>query len=361
MTQMPIVFTRGVPPAESFPKDRLAQAASDVLAEYGDVVLQYGPSRGFEPLRALIAEEKKAKSTDIILGQGSLQLLDLYARMTIRPGDVVYLEAPTYDRTLTILKRAGAEIAAFPVLSDGLDVDAVETSLKQGRRPSFFYLIPDFQNPSGTTLSLDKRVRILELASTYGFLVIEDIPYRRLRYRGEESPSFRQLAPEITLQLSSYSKLIAPGLRVGYVLAPTSVSEPLAKYAEDTYINASYFNQALVYKLASSGWLDMHLMDLIALYTPRLDTMLASLDAHLHGFASWHRPDGGFFMGVNLDKAVPIDLLKQRAAAANLQLTDGRGFFANGDGERFLRLPFCALKPEEIQEGIARLAGVIVG
>ncbi len=359
MANQNIKLTRGVPPSESFPKDQLAEAAGEALAEYGDVILQYGPSRGFRPLRQLIAQEKGAAEESVLIGQGSLQLVDMYAHLAIKPGDLVYVEEPTYDRTITVLRRAGARLVGFPLEADGPNVDAVEARLKQGERPLFFYIIPDFQNPSGTVLSAEKRRRLAGLAEQYGFYLMEDVPYRRLRYRGDEPPTFYELAPRQTIQLSSYSKLIAPGLRTGYMVAPEEVTNPLAKYAEDTYINTSFFNQAMVYCYTLDGRLDAHLEELKRLYVTRLDAMLSALASNFEGVATWAKPDGGFFIGMTLNRPVEVETLRARALEYGLELTDGRGFFCNGGGERFVRLPFCALTPAEIEDGIGRLAKAV--
>jgi 2-aminoadipate transaminase len=354
-----IKLTRGVPPAESFRPQQLAECADAVLAQFSDVVLQYGPSRGFTPLRELVAQQSGVSPSRVMIGQGSLQLQDLCARVMIRPGDAVYVEEPSYDRALTVLRRAGGQLVGFPLNGDGPDVDEIETRLKNGERPVLFYIIPDFQNPSGMVMSAEKRQRIADLARQYEFYIIEDSPYRRLRYRGEDAPSIFELAPDRVLRMSSYSKLISPGLRVGYVIAPENLIDKLASMGEDTYINPSYLNQAIVYEYERRGWLEPHIVDLKALYTPRLDATLKALEQHMTGLASWSKPDGGFFVGVTLNKNVRAKELLKRGEQANLQLTDGRGFFASAGGDRFVRLPFCALTPQEIEEGIARLAQVV--
>lgn len=362
MSQSLIKLTRGVPPEESFPATQLSKCATAVLAEQGDEVLQYGKSRGYPALRKLVAREKGVHEDRIIVGQGSLQLLDLCARMLIQPGDVVYVEEPTYDRTLTILRRAGAKVVGFPLADDGVDLEAVAARLEDGDRPAFFYVIPDFQNPSGTVLSGEKRQRLAELARRYDFWIIEDVPYRRLRYRGEDLPLLLELAPDRVLQMSSYSKLISPGLRVGYVVTPEPLVDRLAKMAEDTYINASYLNQALVAEFIQRGWLEPQIERLKALYEPRLNATLGALEEYMADLATWRRPDGGFFVGVTLNGATDTDDLLNRAREANLALTDGRGFFANSaNGDGFVRLPFCALTPGEIEEGVTRLASVVRG
>jgi len=355
-----IKLTRGVPPVESFPIDRLQECAEWVLLTQGDEVLQYGKSRGYPRLRELIADDKGVDPDRIIVGQGSLQLQDFCARLLLETSDVVYVEEPTYDRTLTLFRRAKAQVVGFPLKSDGLAVKRLEQRLADGERPMFIYLIPDFQNPSGTVLSEAKRRRIVRLAGAYNFWVIEDVPYRRLRYRGEDLPSMFDLAPDRVLQMSSYSKLISPGLRVGYVVAPEPLAGRLAEFAEDTYINASYLNQAMVAEFIKRDWLEPQIEELKGLYEPRLYATLRALEEHMEDLATWQKPDGGFFVGITLNDDMDIDELLGEARDQNLLLTDGRNFFAerhNGNG--FVRLPFCALTAQEIEEGVKRLAGVV--
>ncbi|NLE43825.1 MAG: PLP-dependent aminotransferase family protein [Chloroflexi bacterium] len=356
-----VQLTRGVPPVESFPIAQLAECAAAVLHEYGDVVLQYAPVRGFAPLRALLAREAGVDDDRVIVGQGSLQLQDFCARYLLGTGSVVYVEEPSYDRALTIIRRAGGQLVGFPLEEDGPDIDAVEARLESGERPKYFYVIPDFQNPSGAVLSLEKRQRLATLARAYEFWIVEDVPYRRLRYRGEEYPTLFELAPDRVIQMSSYSKLVSPGMRVGYVIAPASLAGPLAKMAEDTYIGPSYLNQAIIYEYIRRGWLEPNIARLCELYEPRLGATLSALEQHLADLATWQRPDGGFFVGVTLRFEVSADELLERARAANLILTDGRGFFPGCDVENFVRIPFCALTPEEINEGVVRLAEVLRG
>jgi 2-aminoadipate transaminase len=354
-----IKLTRGVPPAESFPTAQLSDCAVAVLAQHGDMVLQYGRSYGFPALREFVAEEARVTDDRVIVGQGSLQLLDLCARVLVEPGDVVYVEEPSYDRTLTVLRRAGARLIGFPLEQDGPDVEAIQARLRGNERPPLFYTVPDFQNPSGKVLSLAKRRRIAEMAQEYGFWIIEDVPYRKLRYRGKDLPTLLELAPDRVIQMSSYSKLISPGLRVGYAIVPESLASKIAKMAEDTYISASYLNQAMVVEFIQRGWFEPNLAKLKALYEPRLDAMLGALDAHFANIATWSKPDGGFFVSMTLNADVRAEDLLNRGEEMNLALTDGRGFFANGGGDNFVRLPFCALTPAEIEAGIARLTRVV--
>jgi DNA-binding transcriptional MocR family regulator len=359
MADKPIKLTRGVPAVESFRPLQLAECAQAVLLQHSDVVLQYGPSRGFAPLRELIAREAGVDPHRVLIGQGSLQLQDLCGRVMIRPGDVVYVEEPSYDRALTVLRRTGGQLVGFTLGESGPNVGEIEARLESGERPVLFYVIPDFQNPSGQVMPAETRRRIAALARQYDFYIIEDSPYRRLRYRGQDVPTIFEYAPERVLQMSSYSKLISPGLRVGYVIAPEALADRLARMAEDTYINPSYLNQAIAYEYGRRGWLEPHIADLKALYRPRLDAMLDALDRHMTGLGVWSKPDGGFFISLILHKNVHAKDLVHRAEQVNLQLTDGRGFFVASGGDRFVRLPFCALTPQEIEDGIARLADVV--
>lgn len=359
MIDQMIRFTRGVPATESFDPHQLSECATTVIPQYSALILQYGASRGFAPLRELLAKQDNVDPQRVILGQGSLQLQEIIARAMRKYGNLAFSENPSYDRALTILKRADYNLLGFPLESDGIDVDAVEERLRLGDHPVLFYIIPDFQNPSGAVLSLEKRIRISNLAKEYNFLIVEDSPYRRLRYRGETLPSLFELAPDHVFKMSSYSKLICPGIRVGYTIVPDSFAESIAKWAEDTYINCSYINQAIVFDYEQKGWLEDHIQFLKDLYLPRLDAMLKSLNQYMNMLGNWYRPEGGFFVGVTLNKKVNAQDLLQSAEKAMIQLSDGRNFFTDSNGDQFVRLPFCALTPEEIVEGVARLATVI--
>ncbi|MGE0451444.1 MAG: PLP-dependent aminotransferase family protein [Vicinamibacterales bacterium] len=349
-----INFTRGVPANESFPLEEVAAAAIDALKARGPAMLQYGPAAGFQPLREWIAEWQGAAADRVLTGNGSLQLVEFLCLGLLKPGDVVFTENPTYDRTITMLRRHGAEIVGIPLDADGPNIAALEQELAK-RVPAFFYLIPDFQNPSGTTCSRAKRQRLAELAEQHGFLMVEDAPYRPLRYRGQEEPSIYSLAPERTLFMCSFTKLIAPGVRTGFMIGRPDVIAKLAKVAEDTYISPGYLAQGITYEWCRRGLLHPQIERLKQLYLPRLDACLAALDRYMPGAVD-ARPDGGFFISLTLPAGVPTKAVRAQAATRGLNLADGEAFFPNGGGERFLRLPFCALTPAEIEEGVRRLA-----
>ena len=210
-----INFTRGVPANESFPLDEMRDAAAAVLKDHGPAVLQYGPAAGFGPLREWIAGWQGVTPPQVVMGNGSLELVEFLCRHMVRPGDTVFTESPTYDRSILVFRRHGAEVTGVPLDNDGPNIEALEALLKK-RVPKFFYVIADFQNPSGATCSRARRQQIAELARRYDFIILEDAPYRMLRYRGTEEPTIFSLAPERTLHMSSFTKLIAPGVRVGF-------------------------------------------------------------------------------------------------------------------------------------------------
>ena len=350
----PILFTRGVPAVESFPAEELAEAAATALARQGPALLQYGPSPGLPFLREWLAEWQGVAPEQVLTGNGSLQLLEFLCLVLVRPGDVVVTEAPTYDRTLTLLRRHGAEPVGVPLEDDGPNIEAFEQAVRK-RAPRFVYLIPDFQNPSGATCSGAKRRRIAALAEELGLLLVEDAPYRALRYRGEEEPTLFKLAPGRTLHMSSFSKLIGPGPRLGFMLGPSELIARLAKTAEDTYISPANLAHGIAYEWCRCGRLPAQIERLKALYAPRLEACLSALAAHMPE-ARATRPEGGFFLSVTLPEGIDNAAVRAAAERRQLQLSDGRAFFPNGGGERFLRLPYCALTPAEIEEGVQRLA-----
>jgi DNA-binding transcriptional MocR family regulator len=349
-----INFTRGVPANDSFPTDELVDAAATALRTHGPAMLQYGPAHGFQPLREWLADWQRVTVDSVITSNGSLQLIEFLCLSQLRAGDVVFTEAPTYDRTIGLLRRHGARVVGIPLEPDGPNIEALERALAQ-QVPKFFYVIPDFQNPTGATCSAAKRTRIVELAARHNFVIVEDAPYRLLRYRGREEPTLYKMAPERTLHMSSFTKLIAPGVRTGFMLGDARLLGELAKVAADTYISPGYVAQGITYEWCRRGLLPPQVARLKALYAPRLDACLAALDKYMPD-AKATRPDGGFFLSLTLPEGVETTAVRERAAKNGLNLADGLAFFPDGGGERFLRLPFCALTPAEIDDGIRRLA-----
>jgi len=357
-----IIFTRGVPPPEAFPADELAQCFDAALRGDTAVVLQYGQQPGYPALRRLLAEEYGVSEKELLIGNGSLQLQDLVAAHLIKPGATVLTEQPSYDRAITTFRRRGAKTIGIPLEDDGISIERLEAEVKR-QVPAFLYLVPDFQNPAGATLALAKRRAVAELAVRYGFWVIEDVPYRKLRYQGEDLPLLRSIDPQRIITMSSFSKLLSPGIRVGYMVAPADLIAAVTKQGEDTYLSPVLPTQAAVAEYIKRGWLEPNIERLKALYRPRWETMVTATRRHLSG-AQIFAPDGGFFVSVLLPKDANASGLVERAKDIGLVLTPGQPFFADPDqgavpdGERFVRLPFCAVTPEQIEEGVRRLASL---
>jgi 2-aminoadipate transaminase len=352
-----INFTRGVPANESFPTKDLAECAAAALATHGDAMLQYGPSAGLAPLRAWLAEWQKVKPEQVLTGNGSLEIVEFLNIALLKAGDTVFTESPSYDRALTLFRRQGLNIVGVPLEADGPNIEALEELLKQ-HRPKLFYIIPDFQNPSGATCSGAKRRRLVELAEKHGFTLLEDAPYRMLRYRGTQEPTLFELAPHRVLHMTSFTKLIAPGVRLGFMIGDAATLAKIGKVAEDTYISPGYFAHGTTYEWCRRGLLGPQIEKLKALYAPRLEACLGALDKYIPD-AVVTRPDGGFFLSLTLPKGTSTTDLRAAAAKRNLNLADGLAFFPQGGGERFLRLPFCALTPAQIDAGIARLGEAV--
>ena len=358
-----IVFTRGVPPPEAFPTDQLAACFEAGLRGDPAVVLQYGQQPGYAPLRQLLAAELGASDREIMIAGGSLQLQDLVSAHLIRPGATVLTEQPSYDRAITTFRRRGAKTIGIPLEADGIDIARLERAIAR-QVPTFLYLVPDFQNPAGATTSLAKRRAIVELANRHEFWVIEDVSYRKLRYRGESLPLLREIDPTRIITMSSFSKLLSPGLRVGYMVAPAALIEQVTKLGEDTYLSPVLPTQAAVAEYIRRGWLEPNIERLKELYRPRWEAMIGATRRYLTGVQS-STPDGGFFVSVTLPREANTANLLARAKAHGLILTPGQAFFADPDqgeapdGERFVRLPFCAVTPEQIDEGVRRLASLL--
>jgi DNA-binding transcriptional MocR family regulator len=352
-----INFTRGVPAIESYPASDLAQCATSALATSSDAMLQYGASSGIPALRNWLADWQGVKPEQVLAGNGSLELIDFLCTALLKPGDVVFTEAPSYDRAITLFRRHGLTVIGVPLETDGPNIEALEKLLSQ-HTPRLFYVIPDFQNPSGATCSAEKRKRIAELAGQHDLLLLEDAPYRMLRYRGTQAPTIFSLAPQRTLHMTSFTKLIAPGVRLGFMIGDAAILAKIAKVAEDTYIAPGGFAHGVTLEWLKAGKLEPQIEKLKALYAPRLDACLAALDKYIPDAVAT-RPDGGFFLSLTLPQGVSTTDLRAAAAKLNLNLADGLAFFPQGGGERFLRLPFCALTPAQIDEGIKRLAQAV--
>ncbi len=357
-----INFTRAIPASEALmPASQFKELAAAAIDRGAATIQSYGSKAGYPALRSQLAAEYKVSEDQILVGgEGSVQLLDFISRDA--KNSLVFVEQPTYDRAITIFRRNGARVVGIPLEDDGISVGQLEAAIASLGVPRFVYLVPDSQNPTGVTLSLAKRQEIVALANQHDFTIIEDIPYRHLRYSGEPHPMLRELDDHHVITLSSFSKLIAPGLRVAYVVAPAKVVADLVQLAEDTYISPPHLSQAIVSEFLERGLLDDQITRLIDLYAPRWKAALES--AKVLG-GNVYEADGGFVLGVELAREAKVDRLVERAVVAGVAISAGQPFYADAlDGteiypHRFLRLPFCALTEAEFAEGMRRLAAIL--
>jgi 2-aminoadipate transaminase len=372
-----ISFAGGLPAPEVFPFAEVQRAADTVLGQQGQkTALQYSPTEGYLPLRELLVRHMarygiKVKPANVLITSGSQQGLDLIGRLFINPGDRILTESPTYLGALQAWSAYQADYLTVPVDDDGLDVSRLEAQLRGG--PKFLYILPNFQNPAGVTLSLERRRRLVELANHYGAPIVEDDPYGQLRYEGEHLPPLVQIDAELhdcaksdgeftgdVLYLSTLSKTLAPGLRVAWVVAPESVTKHLVQMKQGADLHSSTFCQMVAYEVAKDGFLDRHVKTIREVYGQRLKAMLDAFERHFPEGVQWTRPQGGLFLWVTLPLGFDsAELLKEALGQERVAFVPGASFFPRGGGERTCRLNFSYTGPDAIDEGIRRLASVI--
>jgi 2-aminoadipate transaminase len=374
-----ISFAGGLPDPDTFPVEAFA-ACADVLERDGRTVLQYGASEGYPPLRDAIIDMMvqrlgyRSLAEELLVTSGSQQAVDLIARALLDVGDVVVVESPTYPGTLHCFRNAGARFATVPADGDGMIVDAlpevigaVETAT--GSRPKLIYTVPDFSNPSGACMSLDRRRRLVELAAEMAIPVFEDDPYSRLRFAGEELPSLKTLVgngPEV-IYASSFSKVLAPGVRVAWTIAAPELIRAMVLMRQGEDLCTSTVTQALVAEYCVRGLLEEHLHHIIATYARKSRAMQSALEKHLpSGAASWHEPNGGFFFWLELMRGSSRELFN-RAVEEKVAFVPGDAFYPDDTeqignlltGDRFARLCFTFVGDDAIDEGCQRLGSAL--
>jgi DNA-binding transcriptional MocR family regulator len=348
-----ISLARGWPAPECLPVTELADCARSALERDGTTILSYGPAGGYGPLREWAADRHGVDPSRVFLTNGSLQGF-VFLAQRLAPGRRVLVERPTYDRPLKILSSLGAEVVALDCDDDGLDPDALETALAGGEPPAFLYLLPTFQNPSGRTLPEDRRRRVVELAAEHDLLVLEDDPYGLVRFEGEAPPSLHELSGGVTAYSSSFSKTISPGLRVGWFVLPEALARELEATATGTYITPVLLGQATVYEFLQRGLFEPNLERVRGLLGARRDAMLDAFARELPDVRTSH-PQGGYFLWAELDGVDASELLT-RAEAAGVTFVKGTDF---GGEPGSLRLAYSFVSPDEIAEGVARLAAAL--
>jgi DNA-binding transcriptional MocR family regulator len=354
-----ISFARGIPSPDLLPIEELAECAQVALARDGGVALNYGPAGGYQPLREWIAERHGVPVTRVVITNGSLQGLALVAEHIARAGGKAIVEAPTYDRTLAALRRLEIAVEPVPLDENGLDLDALAEALPE-RGPALVYTIPTYQNPTGRTLPLDDRRRLAALARERKIVLYEDDPYRLVRFEGDSPPTIHELAGgEEVAFATSFSKTVAPGLRLGYLVVPDALVGPLEELVLATYIAPSGASQAALAEFVHRGRFEANLERISAELKTRRDTMLAALERDMPDEVSWSEPEGGYFLWVDLPETVDAAALLERAAAAGVTFVPGREFYVGPGGEHALRLAYSFASVGEIDEGVERLARLV--
>jgi 2-aminoadipate transaminase len=375
LTEQPgvISFGGGLPAPEVFPVKQFEEACARVLKTQAAEALQYSPTEGYRPLREMIARHTcrygvTVTPDNILITSGSQQALDLVGKVFINQGDHVLVERPTYLAALQAWNTYQAQYIAVTSDEDGMRTDELEAALRGA--PKFIYALPNFQNPSGVTLSLERRRKLVELADHYGCPIIEDDPYGQLRYEGDHLPSIVHVDAEYrsdngkpysgnVMYMSTFSKTLAPGLRLGWVVGPASVIERLVQAKQCADLNTSAFNQMVAYEVARHGFLDEHVRLIRRVYSERRDAMLAAMTEFFPEGTTWTHPTGGLFLWVRFPDGInSVDLLKE-SLKQNVAFLSGGSFYVERPELNTARFNFSYVDSERIREGVRRIATVL--
>lgn len=375
LTQEPemISFAGGLPAPQVFPVKEFQEAVNHVLTENPEKALQYGTTEGYLPLREMIAERSaryglKVSAANISITSGSQQALDLLGRLFINRGDRVIVENPTYLGAIQAWNAYGAEYIPVSMDEEGMITSELEKALRLGAK--FIYALPNFQNPSGVTLSLQRRKELVELADRYGVPIIEDDPYGQIRFEGDHIAPITVVDSEYrgqnggsydgnVIYLSTFSKLLAPGIRIAWVIGAENVIRKMVQAKQGADLHTSSFNQIAVYEVSKNNFIDKHVEVIRATYKERRDAMLEAMDELFPTEVKWTHPEGGMFLFVTLPEGLNTTDLFEKAIEKKVAYVPGSAFYAAGGGENTMRLNFSFPSPEIIREGIARLGQML--
>jgi 2-aminoadipate transaminase len=374
-TEIPdlISFAGGLPAPDVFPVKEFNAACDRVLRKQGTMALQYSATEGYLPLREMIARHSarygiKITPDNVLITSGSQQALDLLGKILIDPGDRILVESPTYLAAIQAWNAYGAEFITVPMDEDGMNTDYLEEALRAG--PKFIYVLPNFQNPTGETLSLERRQKLIALADQYGVPIVEDDPYGQLRYEGEHLPSIVVLDSQSrddgnpcyrgnVIYLSTFSKTLAPGLRLGWVIAPPEVISKLVQAKQGADLHTATFNQVVAHEVSRGGFLDRHIHTIRRVYGERRDLMLAAMDRYFPPEVSWTYPLGGLFLWGTLPSYMDAKELLISCLDKKVAFVPGEPFHPTGGGVNTMRINFSNATHDEIQVGIRRLGTAI--
>jgi 2-aminoadipate transaminase len=355
-----ISLAGGIPAPESFPMEIMDELSATVIRKYRSAAFQYDLTEGFMPLRKALAAHLAGKGVaaspeEIIIASGSQGFLDAVGKVLISRGDRVAVEAPTYLGAISAFAPYGPRYVRLETDDDGVVPEALDRTLASGN-VKFVYLVPTFQNPTGRTLPLARRREIARIIQKYDALLVEDDPYSDLRYRGEPLPSVKSFAPDHVLYISTLSKILAPGLRIGFSVAPRLIRKWLVRVKQGTDLHTATFSQALAAEYLSGGYLDRHLPDILSLYRPRQEAMLAALEDFFPEGIRWSRPEGGMFIWAEGPVGLDMAAVYRRAVVRNTAFVPGRYFYTNADeGRETMRLNFTMAGEAEIRRAVAVL------
>ncbi|MBN1814983.1 MAG: PLP-dependent aminotransferase family protein [Anaerolineae bacterium] len=360
-----ISFAGGMPAPEMFPVREFQEACQWVLSHDGERALQYGPTEGYPPLKDYLAESMRryglpAIGENILITSGSQQALDLVGKIFINEGDKIITGRPTYLGAIQAWDAYGPDYLTVPLDDDGMCMDELEKVLRTNPAAKFIYVLPNFHNPAGTTLPLERRLQLVELAARHGVFVIEDDPYGQLRFEGEDIAPICAFHKENTMYLSTFSKTLAPGLRLGWIVAPEKVIAKLVQAKQGADLHTGGLVQYLAYDICHRGLLRAHVQKIREVYRQRRDVMLRAMAEHFPPGVTWTRPQGGLFLWVRMPERIDAETLLHVALEEKVAFVPGHAFYPGGqEGRCCMRLNFSNAQPEKIEEGIRRLGRAI--
>lgn len=357
-------FAGGYPSAETFPLDEIRQTVSEVIDKYGGKAFQYGATQGVTELREAVAERYGVAVERVQITSSSQQGIDVCTRVLVDPGDVVLTSNPTYLGALQSFCSYRADIRGVDHSSDpevlrGNYEKVIEQARTEGKTVKFLYMIPDFQNPSGETLTLEERRVLVELAQEYDFLIVEDSPYRELRYEGESMPTMYSLDPDRVIHLGSFSKIFAPGFRLGWAIAHPDILDKIYVCKQSLDLCPPILDQYVAAEFLRSGRLDANLCKSIELYRSKRDLLLSLLETHMPEGVKWTRPEGGLFLFLTLPEGFDAVKFYDKALDAGVAYVAGEFFYPDRSGKNTMRLNFSFMTPERISEGVRLLASLV--
>jgi len=358
-----ISFAGGLPAPELFPIQALKEACAKVLDTHGPKSLQYSLTMGVLPLREILAERLSKKGLPVTIDNlfitgGSQQGLDLVAKVFLNEGDPLLCENPTYLGAIQAFNAFRPKYVTVEMDQEGMIVEQAEEKIKE-HHPRFIYVVADFQNPSGITMSLKRRKQLVTLAEKYQIPIVDDNPYGELRYVGENIPSLQSLGKDLVIELGTFSKIVSPGLRIGWGIVSTEITTMFERLKQGADLHTNTFAQYVVYEYIKAGNLDRHIEEIKASYSERRGVMIEALKEHFPEDVRWYEPEGGLFLWAELPKGISATDLLPVAVEQKVAYVPGKPFYPHGDKDNTLRLNFSNAKPDEIREGIKRLGKVL--